>query len=363
MQFPAYRRLESLTKQKHGATLIPDNVLGHEQITSYEVSIWLLQSKKLRNMQTSPVGRWIVRCMAVAAFARRWKSASVPSQTAWATNPIQQPRLYPISKEAEHWSAVTQHSQLFFADLILGAQEAQRALADHGVELLLVEMRGYDIEEQVRRIDWLVSQKIDMLVLTPFDDSRIAEKINELTKQGIEVLTVNSDICNSDRVCYVGIDFERSGHIAAGLLGLINHRANVLIVNGSPKLMSHGQRVRGFMDTIQSRFPEVRLVATVVCNDDNFAAYDLVRQKLQDHPDIDMVYIVGEGITGVCAAISEFTLHQIDVICFDDVPHTKELFEEGRSARPSVSSRISRGILWCSSAITASLALYPGRTP
>ena len=26
----------------------------------------------------------------------------------------------------------------FFADLILGAQEAQRALADHGVELLLV---------------------------------------------------------------------------------------------------------------------------------------------------------------------------------------------------------------------------------
>ncbi len=218
----------------------------------------------------------------------------------------------------------------FFADLILGAQEAQRALADHGVELLLVEMRGYDIEEQVRRIDWLVSQKIDMLVLTPFDDSRIAEKINELTKQGIEVLTVNSDICNSDRVCYVGIDFERSGHIAAGLLGLINHRANVLIVNGSPKLMSHGQRVRGFMDTIQSRFPEVRLVATVVCNDDNFAAYDLVRQKLQDHPDIDMVYIVGEGITGVCAAISEFTLHQIDVICFDDVPHTKELFEEGK---------------------------------
>lgn len=218
----------------------------------------------------------------------------------------------------------------FFADLILGAQEAQRALADHGVELLLVEMRGYDIEEQVRRIDWLVSQKIDMLVLTPFDDSRIAEKINELTKQGIEVLTVNSDICNSDRVCYVGIDFERSGHIAAGLLGLINHRANVLIINGSPKLMSHGQRVRGFMDTIQSRFPEVRLVATVVCNDDNFAAYDLVRQKLQDHPDIDMVYIVGEGITGVCAAISEFTLHQIDVICFDDVPHTKELFEEGK---------------------------------
>ena len=218
----------------------------------------------------------------------------------------------------------------FFADLIQGAQEAQRALADHGVELLLVEMRGYDIEEQVRRIDWLVSQKIDMLVLTPFDDSRIAEKINELTKQGIEVLTVNSDICNSDRVCYVGIDFERSGHIAAGLLGLINRRANVLIVNGSPKLMSHGQRVRGFMDTIQTRFPEVRLVATVVCNDDNFAAYDLVRQKLQDYPEIDMVYIVGEGITGVCAAISEFTFHQIDVICFDDVPHTKELFEEGK---------------------------------
>lgn len=218
----------------------------------------------------------------------------------------------------------------FFIDLIRGAQDSQKALADHGVELLLTEMRGYDIEEQVRHIDALLEKKIDVLALTPFDDSRIAEKINELTDAGIKVLTVNSDIRNSRRECYIGIDFERSGSIAAGLIGLINRHANVLIVNGSPRLLSHGQRICGFLRTIERRFPQVCIIATVVSNDDNFVAYDLVREKLRENPQIDMIYIVGEGITGVCAAVSEFTLHPIDVVCFDDVPHTRELFEAGK---------------------------------
>lgn len=218
----------------------------------------------------------------------------------------------------------------FFVDLIRGAQDAQKSLADHGVELLLVEMRGYDIEEQVRHIDELVAQKIDVLALTPFDDSRIAEKINELTAAGIKVVTVNADIRNSNRECYVGTDFERSGSIAAGLIGLINRNANVLIVNGSPRLMSHGQRVQGFVNTIERRFPGITIVATVVSNDDNFLAYDLVREKFRENPQIDMVYIVGEGITGVCAALSEFDLHDVDVVCYDDVPHTRELFEAGK---------------------------------
>jgi len=218
----------------------------------------------------------------------------------------------------------------FFTELIRGAQDAQKSLADHGVELLLEQMRGYDIEKQLQHIDALVEKKIDVLALTPLNDLRIAEKINDLTVSGIKVLTVNSDIRNSKRECYIGIDFEKSGSIAAGLIGLINPCANVLIVNGSLQLLSHGQRVHGFLQTIEKRFPDVNIVDTVVCNDNNFTAYDLVREKLRRNPQIDMVDIVGEGITGVCEALAEFPLHHVHVVCFDDVPHTRELFETGK---------------------------------
>ena len=71
----------------------------------------------------------------------------------------------------------------FFTDLIQGATDAQKALEDYGIEVKLMEMRGYNIEEQLKKIDEIVEPKIDMLALTPFDDPRIAEKINEIVDQ------------------------------------------------------------------------------------------------------------------------------------------------------------------------------------
>lgn len=218
----------------------------------------------------------------------------------------------------------------FFTDLIQGALDAQKALADYGVEVKLMEMRGYQVEEQLKKIDEIVEQKIDMLALTPFDDSRIAEKINEIVDRGIKVFTVNSDICDTKRCCYIGTDFEESGKLAAGLIGLINRKAHVLILNGSPKLLSQAQRIQGFTKKIRERFPEVRVASTVVCNDNDYTAYDLVREELRSDSEIDLIYIVGEGICGACNAIAEFQDRRIDVVCYDEVPHTRDLFEEGK---------------------------------
>lgn len=208
--------------------------------------------------------------------------------------------------------------------------DAQKALTDYGVEIRLTEMRGYDPEEQLKKIDEIISQKIDILALTPFDDERIAKKIDEIAVSGIKVFTINSDIYGTKRCCYIGTDFINSGKLAAGLIGLINRKAKVLIVNGSPQLLSQSQRVKGFLDTIKGRYKRVNVADVVVCHENDYRAYDLVRERLKEDSGIDMVYIVGEGICGTCQAISEFEDRRIDVVCYDDVAHTKELFYEGK---------------------------------
>ena len=219
---------------------------------------------------------------------------------------------------------------LFFADLIRGAMDAKKALEDYGVEIKLVEMRGYDPEEQLEKIEEILNQKIDILALTPFDDPRIAKKIDEIVKSGMKVFTINSDIHGTQRCCYIGTDFVNSGKLAAGLIGLMNRQAKVLVVNGSPQLLSQSQRIKGFLDTIKGRYPGIHVVDVVVCNENDYRAYDLVREKLKNNIHVDMVYIVGEGICGTCQAISEFQRKRIDVVCYDDVAHTKELFYEGK---------------------------------
>ena len=149
---------------------------------------------------------------------------------------------------------------LFFADLIRGAMDAKKALEDYGVEIKLVEMRGYDPEEQLEKIEEILNQKIDILALTPFDDPRIAKKIDEIVKSGMKVFTINSDIHGTQRCCYIGTDFVNSGKLAAGLIGLMNRQAKVLVVNGSPQLLSQSQRIKGFLDTIKGRYPGIHVV-------------------------------------------------------------------------------------------------------
>lgn len=232
----------------------------------------------------------------------------------------------------------------FFDELIRGVEDAQKAMDDYGVELRLMQMRGYNVEEQIRLIDQLLVDKIDMLALTPFNDSRIVEKINQTVDSGVEVLTVNSDIAGTRRCCYIGVDFVQCGRVAGGLISLINNNANLLIVNGSPKMTAHGQRIDGFNKFLEERKTNIRIVSTVICNDNNFEAYDLVRGQLREHPEIDVVYVVGEGITGTCAAISEFHLHPVRVVCLMMYRIPEICSGREKSAAQDLSAAVSTGL-------------------
>ena len=218
----------------------------------------------------------------------------------------------------------------FFVDLIAGINAAQNELKELGVKIILKETLGYDIDEHLKIIDELLAEEITALALLPLSDDRVVTKINEIVSSGIPVVTINSDIENSMRSCYIGTDFTQSGRLAAGLMGLINGQAKVLILSGSHRLLSHKQRVNGFKEIVNNRFPGIQVVDTLECNDNNFLAYDLVSQSLKDRPEIDALYIKAEGIKGACEAVSKYPERKIRIICFDDVPHVKRLINEGR---------------------------------
>lgn len=95
----------------------------------------------------------------------------------------------------------------FFDELISGARKAESELADHGVELLLQEMHGYDIEEQVQLIDSLVSRGINIFAFLPFDDSKITNKIKNC--EG-EMLYASTLAVSKTCLVYLGSSVIRS---------------------------------------------------------------------------------------------------------------------------------------------------------
>ena len=52
-------------------------------------------------------------------------------------------------------------------------------------------------------MDEMVSQGVNGIVLSPYNDPLICDKINELNAREIPVITTNTDIENSSRLAYV----------------------------------------------------------------------------------------------------------------------------------------------------------------
>ena len=101
-------------------------------------------------------------------------------------------------------------------------QEGTRRAADElhasGCEVVLRLLRGLDDELLLESIEELASQGIQGLAISPNNTPELRQCINELDEQGIPVVTFNSDVPGSRRLCFVGQDCYRAGQTAACLM-------------------------------------------------------------------------------------------------------------------------------------------------
>ncbi|WP_310604185.1 LacI family DNA-binding transcriptional regulator [Anaerosporobacter sp.] len=218
----------------------------------------------------------------------------------------------------------------FYDEVIAGIERAEQEIQSYGVSILLKSMRGYQVEKQLALIDEMKEQ-IHFLILNPMNDERIANKIEELTEQGIEVLTINTDIEDSKRISHIGCNYLKSGETAAGLLGLVtNGIAKIGIATGTPMLSGHNQKILGFNTICKEKYPTMEIADIVETNDDDLCAYENTKKMLDKHKDITALYIVAAGTVGVCKAVKEAGLiDKITIIASDLIPETRELIEEG----------------------------------
>jgi len=219
----------------------------------------------------------------------------------------------------------------FFDDVIRGILQAQQELRDFGVRIRMRKLRGYVPREQLHQIDVLHDEGMDALILHPIFDPVIAKKIRELKLQNILTMTMNTDIPDSSRLCYIGSDYEKGGIMAAGMISLIMRgSARLGIVKGADNILGHQQRLDGFLKRLKEGTENIAVMDYAKTQDDNELAYTSVRSMMERTPDINALYVVGAGMAGVCRALISLNLGaQVAVVGFDSVPDTVEMMKKG----------------------------------
>ncbi|PSH56852.1 LacI family DNA-binding transcriptional regulator [Phyllobacterium endophyticum] len=156
---------------------------------------------------------------------------------------------------------------------------------------------------------------IDGVAVVALDHPAVTEAINALADAGVVVLTLVSDVPNSRRAHYVGIDNFAAGRTAASLIGRFvgPRRGKVGMIAGSLALRDHVERQFGFEQILSREYSNLEVLPVREARDENARVEAVSRSLLQDHPDLVAIYNAGGGQAGVIAAL-EATNRVGDVI-------------------------------------------------
>ena len=217
----------------------------------------------------------------------------------------------------------------FFADVVAGFRQAETELADFGVSVLLREVQGYSVKTHMQAIRSLLEEGCQALCVSTVDMPEMRDFLNRIIDKGVPIIAVNTDLTDTRRLCYVGCNYLQAGSTVAGLLALtLPAQVNLLIVTGSLLMKGHNERIQGFSRTLRQKNLEYRLVDAVEAFDNDERAYEMTRSALRDHPEINCIYIVAAGVSGVCRAVQQEG-SRLMVLSHDEIESTRWLVQDG----------------------------------
>ncbi len=270
-----------------------DRVLNHRGFVNAETEKKVLEIARLLNYQPNKAG------MALAAQKKKIKIGVL---LFGADNP-------------------------FFDEVLKGLHQKAEELSIYGCTIL--ERRiPFDSDRQLEEMKSFAADGIHGLIISPYNDIRIQQKIDALWEAGIPCITINTDMPDSNRIAYVGSNYFKCGQTAAGLLNLLtNGDAKVGIVTGSHNILCHEERIHGFKEWLFENKSGIKIEEIVENNDDDYRCYEVVDHLLNSHPELTALYFTAAGVYGGCRAVLNAQA-DLKIITFDAVPTTLEMLEK-----------------------------------
>ena len=149
--------------------------------------------------------------------------------------------------------------------------------------------------------------KFDGIAFMAIDHPLVREAVSALRAKGKYVVTIVSDISNTDRTAYVGLDNRAVGRTAAYLLGRLarEQKGKVALIAASRTYRAHEEREMGFLGLMAESFPHLSVVGLREGHDNRDENYRHALTVLAEHPDLIGIYNVGGSSDGIARALRE----------------------------------------------------------
>lgn len=190
-----------------------------------------------------------------------------------------------------------------------------------------------DNAKQQSQVEDFISQKVDAIVLTPYDSQAIGSAIAEANKAGIPVFT--ADIASTSKlgtvVSHVASDNVQGGAQAGQLMCTAVGKSGSVAIVDEPEVTSVQDRVKGFKAALASGCPGVKVVADVDAGGTRDKADSDTGDVLQAHKDLKGIFgINDDSALGAVTAVKAAGLTgKIAIVGYDATPEARAAIAAG----------------------------------
>ncbi|MBE6053192.1 MAG: sugar ABC transporter substrate-binding protein [Clostridium sartagoforme] len=220
------------------------------------------------------------------------------------------------------------YSNPYWQDIKKGAENAAKD------KNIIVEFQGPDyasVEEGIRLINMAYASNVSGIITYVQDGSEYNSIINKVIEDGIPVVTIDSDAEESKRLSYVGTDNVKAGRVGAKeILRLLGDKGDIGIILGGIEVKNQVERVEGFTSYIEEN--SNAKITNIESSDSYLLQAELATKKiLTDNSSIEALFCTSaqDGIGAAKAVKSMNLVGKVKIVCFDALPETLDLIEEG----------------------------------
>lgn len=280
----------------------------------------------------------VLACALALAFAGCTKSSDTSSSSTTTTTTDASPAAAasgsPQSDSAGAGKkigvSIQNREASFYQDMERGMKDEA---AKYGYTVTVVDA-ARDNAKQQSQVEDFISQKMDAIVLTPYDSQAIGSAIVEANKTNIPVFT--ADIANASKdgtvVSHIASDNVQGGAQAGKLMcdALPGHVGSIAIID-EPAVTSVQDRVKGFKQAVAANCAGVTIVSDIDGGGERAKASSSMEDILQSHKDLKGVFgINDDSALGAAKAVQSAGLGgKIVVVGYDAQPEARTAIAKG----------------------------------
>lgn len=181
----------------------------------------------------------------------------------------------------------------YFEAMNTGGLDAARHL---GIEWITDGPATVDPSAQVKIIEDLIDQRVDVIVIAPNDPGSVAPAIAKARSKGIHVMTADADAPSSERELFVnpasaqGIGQSLTDALMAKMGGV----GKYAIVSCGPAAANLNAWIAVQKQYTAERYPRAQIVDTVYAGEDLDSAASMAAELMDSYPDLT-------GLVGECS--------------------------------------------------------------